>query len=140
MECAFNVTGRKDSILPLDYKWMMLSNILVAIAQFLIFASFGEFLCAQSPYSMKGLLFGFTYGAVGFFVIIGYAISKPLQDSVIVKYMSFSYGCMAWYLVLNLAILLVTLLIFFGAYKCYKSRFRDSNEQTSTVNSYSIIE
>ncbi len=134
VECALNSTNSQDSILPLDYKWMMFPYALVAVAQFPILTSVFEFLCAQSPYSMKGFLFGLAYGTVGFFVIIGYSISKPIQDHVIVRWMSYSYGCMAWYLVLNLAILLVTLLLFFGAYKCYKSRLRDSNEQTFSVN------
>ena len=126
MECAFNATVHQDSVLPLDYKWMILPNTLRAIAQFMFFTSGGEFLCAQSPYSMKGLLFGFMYGAISFFVIIGYSISKPFQDHVIVRWMSAGYGCMAWYLVINLSILFITLLVFICVYKCYRTRKRDS--------------
>ena len=134
VECAFNTSIDQDGILPLDYKWMLIPYTLVPIAQFLLLTSATEFLCAQSPYSMKGLLFGFMYGAVGFFLIIGYSISKPFQDHVIVRKMSFGYGCLAWYLVLNLAALLIFLLVVFCAYKCYKIRTRDHNERTFKVN------
>ena len=45
-----------------------------------------EFICAQSPYSMRGLLFGTGYGSVVVFNILEYGLIHPFIR------LSFTYG------------------------------------------------
>ena len=46
-----------------DYSlWLIILKVLECSAKILLFGSALEFICAQSPYSMKGLLFGMVYG------------------------------------------------------------------------------
>jgi peptide/histidine transporter 3/4 len=67
--------------LPLAYEWVALPIILSSLGQFFILASAFEFLCAQSPYSMRGFLFGFAYGSVGLFTLLGYGILRSRSNS-----------------------------------------------------------
>lgn len=126
-------------ILPVDYKWMALPFTMNSLGQFLLLTSIGEFLCAQSPYSMKGFLFGSTYGLSGFFAIVGYLLLKPVK-LISRKWLTNHYGCLSWYLLIALAFLLAVLLAFFFVFKCYKKRLRDDNvhnEQIFAINYYS---
>ena len=121
------LTTSDHSTLPLDYKWMMLPFIMNALGQFLLIASGFEFLCAQSPYSMKGLLFGMIYGSLGFFTALGYLLLK-LVELIVKKWLSSShYGCMSWYTLITLAVLSLLFAIFLIALRCYKIRSRGNN-------------
>ena len=137
--CPLNETEVPTIILPLDYKWMTLPFTMNSFGQFLLLTSIGEFLCAQSPYSMKSFLFGSTYGLSGFFVIVGYLLLKPVK-LISKKWLANHYGCMSWYLLIALAFLLTVLFSFFFVFKCYKKRLRDDNvhnEQIFAINYYS---
>ena len=139
MTCPLDGKVKIEPSLPLDYKWMALPYILNSVGQFLLLTSLGEFLCAQSPYSMKGFLFGVTFGLIGFFAILGYGIMKPLAIAARNK-LSGGYGCMSWYLLMCSGFLLAILVLFFLVFKCYKKRMRDDsehNEQIFAVNYYS---
>ena len=112
--------------LSLDYRWMALPFLLNQLAQFAFLTSTAEFLCSQSPYSMRGLLFGFAYGSIGFFTIVGYFLMLPVQ--VIAEKILYHYGCIFWYLVLSLGIFLTTFAAFFCVFKCYRKRSRGDAE------------
>lgn len=136
---SFNSVKDEPNTLPLDYKWMAVPHTLNSVGQFLLFTSVGEFLCAQSPYSMKGFMFGVAFGSTGFFTILGYGIMQSIAV-IARKWLPSSYGCMSWYLLMCLALLLVMLVIFFSVFKCYKKRMRNDsehNEQIFAVNYYS---
>ena len=107
-----------------DYKWMALPYIMISLSQFLLFVSVSEFLCAQAPYSMKGLLFGLMYGLVGLFTIVGYGIMRLLQWVAEKWLSSIGYGCLSWYLLMALGLLLIILLFIFMVFTCYKNRVR----------------
>ncbi len=93
--CHFNedswplVHNRDNS----DLKWLLLIQVLSAVTVYLMFTSVLEFVCAQSPYSMRGLLIGLTYSAVGIAIFISYgaiALFKLLTKSAGKK-------CGIWY-------------------------------------------
>ena len=121
---------------PIDYRWMILPFILDSVANFLFITSGIEFLCAQSPHSMKGLLFGTSLGLVGFFTVLGFSLLM-LVEYIVKKWLSSNrYGCLSWYLLISLAFLLTLFIIFYFALKCYKKRLRDNSEERSVVNNY----
>ena len=117
----------RQNSLPLDYKWVALPIILNSIGQFVTITTASEFLCAQSPYSMRGLLFGLAYGSIGFFAILGYGILRSIA-AISRKWLSNGYGCRAWYLLMSSLLFLILLGIFFSVFKCYKKRNRDDSE------------
>ena len=128
--CPLITLTSDHSTLPLDYKWMMLAFITNILGQFLLISSSFEFLCAQSPHSMKGLLIGMSYSSLGFFTTLGYLLLK-LVELIVKKWLSSShYGCLSWYLLIILAVLSLLLVIFLIALKCYKIRSRSNNEDT----------
>ena len=133
-DLSTNYSDHIHSSLPLDYKWMMIPLIMNAFGQFLLMISAFEFLCAQSPYSMKGLLFGFSYGCVGFLAIIGYSL-LILVKLIVKKWLSNShYGCLSWYILIDLVLLLTLFIMFYISLKCYKTRLRDNSEGTFVVH------
>ena len=138
--CPLTVNEQSwTNTLPLDYRWMIISYMTLSFAQYLLLTATTEFLCAQSPHSMRGLLVGFTFGSMGFFAILGYSLLLPLQ-LLVEKKLSFRYGCVFWYLVLCAAMLMAVLTVFLLAFKCYRKRSRDDNEhneQIFAVNYYS---
>ncbi len=59
---------------------LILQNILIAISYTLIYGGVFEFICAQSPHSMKGFLIGIFFAVKGLFQLIGvFAILLPFS-------------------------------------------------------------
>ena len=113
----------------LDSKWMVFPYLLETISQCIVLICTTEFLCAQSPYSMRGLLFGITYGAVGFFSVFGYALMLPVKILSEAK-LSYRYGCLFWYLVFGLAVMVGSLILVVIVFKCYKKRAREYRDES----------
>ena len=64
-----------------DIKWMVLPNILNAISIVTLGIGGIEFICAQTPYSMKGLMVGTVYGSVVIIVFIGLELQCLSPDT-----------------------------------------------------------
>ena len=94
-----------------------------------------EFICAQSPYSMRGMLIGLFYAILAVFVsliglVVGIvvAIFNNHKDDLLHE-----LSCGSWYLVTSVGIGIVGFLLYLIAAKCYKKRERGGyqvNEQT----------
>lgn len=68
--CMFS-TNSSSPTLNIDATWLtVVFNIFSALYQMLYFIAGYEFLCAQSPYNMKGLLFGCYYSMRGIFQLL----------------------------------------------------------------------
>ena len=50
---------------------LVIQNFLIAVAYILIYGGVFEFICAQSPHSMKGVLIGILFAVKGLFQLIG---------------------------------------------------------------------
>ena len=122
-----------------DIKWMILPQLLnsVSIVTFSIGAL--EFICSQTPYSMRGLLLGTMYGSVVLYCVLGYGIMQPFMKQ------STTWGtgiisCEFWYLLVILLILILDSIILFTLVKWYKKRKREDvlpNEQVFAERYYS---
>ena len=122
-----------------DTKWMVLSNILNAISIVTLGIGGIEFMCAQTPYSMKGLIIGTVYGSVLIIALIGYGITEPFTRHMI-TWSTGVISCGFWYLLLVIIVLIFnsTLLLILG--KVYKNRKREDvlpNEQIFAERYYS---
>ena len=124
---ASNYSSSTDTHkLPLDYMWMALPYILSSISQFLIATTGPEFVCAQSPYSVRGFLYGLTFGSIGLFTVVLSGLMKGVAVLAEKLLSSSPYGCLSWYLLIALGLLLLVLLLNCTAFKCYKKRMRGS--------------
>ena len=117
--------------LSLSYKWTAIPQFLHSISMALIFISGLEFLCAQVPYSMKGLIFGTTYG----FGAISTAIALLFSILFREKLFNWSTGvisCGFWYFFQVLVVIIVISIFASIILKWYKYRKREDvlpNEQ-----------
>ena len=109
---------QSDNILPLSYEWLVAPCVISAIGSVMLLVSGGEFLCAYSPCSMKGLLFGILYGSIGFFTILIFGLLQ-LAKFLIEKFSSGRYGCGTWYLLSILVLCVLTLIFYCFIYKWY---------------------
>ena len=57
--------------------WMVITLVLDSISLALIYIVPLNFFVSQTPYSMRGLIFGVGYGSMFIFAIIGYGIYWP---------------------------------------------------------------
>ena len=122
-----------------DIKWMVLPNILNAISIVTLGIGGIEFICAQTPYSMKGLMVGTVYGSVVIIAFIGYGITVPFTRHMI-TWSTGMISCGFWYLLFVIIVLIFnsTLLLILG--KLYKNRKREDvlpNEQIFAERYYS---
>ncbi len=115
-----------------NMKWMILPHFLNSVSLIALVTGAFEFICSQSPYSMRGLLFGAIYGCVILYRVIGHGVLKPFT-----KYSKQVWGtgiisCEFWYLLLILLFLMAYTIMLCILMKWYKNRKREDvlpNEQ-----------
>ena len=131
-QCISLVQGNSSSYLDIssfDMPWAvnLPSNLLIGIGPTLVTATIFEFISAQSPHSMKGLLLGTHFAIKGAYQFISSVALVPftsykLQDS---EQHSLHTGCLFGYLLYICVIALIGLILFSVAARKYKYRERD---------------
>ena len=126
-----------NSSLSLDYRWMAIPFSLDSFMQFLQITAGVEFICAQSPFAMKGFLFGVMISSMGLFTIVGSLFTLGVQRVAERWLLFYPHECTFWYLTLNLLVFLVVLVVSAIFFKCYKRRQRvENDERLSSVSYY----
>ena len=123
--------------LDISYKWLIIPELTRGFALYTIILAAVEFICAQSPYSMKGIMFGFMYFINGVSTMVTVGILYPFT----LKNIHWTWlGCGLWYYLLVLVNTAVTIVLFVCIMKWYKTRDRDPdklpNIQTFAINYY----
>ncbi len=114
-------------------KWIVLPQPILGIALYILSSSYLEFLCAQSPYSMKGVLVGFFYSVNMVSVAAAEKLLYLLKDRMDML----GSNCLMWLYVAILSLTATLICIQFISLKCYKLRRRDDvlrNDQMFAVN------
>ena len=130
-QCMFRVTeyNYTRKFHPLNLHWYVVipPSVLLGIGPLIVTTTTIEFISAQSPHSMKGLLVGVFYALQGFFQLLGYVTILPfsLTDSWIHKNTPSSISCGFIYFLITCIIGLIGFIIFLVAAKIYKYRKRD---------------
>ena len=106
-------------------KWIAIPGIIASIGETLLLIGCIEFICAQSPYSMKGLLFGFVYVGIGV-SLVSIKILTALFSNVI-SWRRLVLDCIFWYLLVCTIIAVLLFTVFLGISVWYKRRERDDN-------------
>ena len=115
----------------LDYRWTAISEFLYVASDLIIYIGCLEFLCAQVPYSMKGLVLGIAYA----FLAVYIQSFDAIELFYVKKQLNWGSGvisCGFWYFVTKIFLLITATIIFFIVIKCYKKRKREDvlpNEQ-----------
>ena len=94
--------------------------VLTSLSHMLIYTAVFEFICSQSPHSMKGLLIGLLYAIKGLYQLLATLLVVPLA----VGYTS-HMSCRFYYYLVNIAIGLIAVLTYMCVAKKYKYRARD---------------
>ena len=99
---------------------LIIQNFLIAVAYILIYGGVFEFICAQSPHSMKGVLIGIFFAVKGLFQLIGVlGILLPFS------FWQTSPRAGLVYFLVNIVISVVGVATFTVAAKRYQYRQRD---------------
>ena len=124
--------------LALNYRWLVIPQIIMSVSQYLFFTSCAEFFVSQCPYAMRGLIIGAaatTYGASSGLYDMSLRIVMWLHNSTVKD----TYCGVWYYLAYALASLLMLFVAFIIGKKCYKFRRRDEdvhNRQMFAENYY----
>ena len=130
LQCIF---AERSGILSseFDIRWVILPHVLNSVSIITFATGALEFICSQTPYTMRGLLFGVMYGSVVACSVAGYGILQPFTKQ------SRAWGtrmisCEFWYLLLTLLIVILKTVMLYILMKWYKNRKREDvlpNEQ-----------
>ena len=132
--------SRKSHHLSLSCWWYCTSCFFRGLGYFYILYGAIEYICSQSPYSMKGLLIGFTYFIFGLSVLFTTLLLLPVFLTV-ENWHPVPYGCGVWfYLCVTVFFLIFTLVCIIVFKKMCKMRRRDEdlhNGHIFAINYYS---
>ena len=127
--CMFQITRDKDRLQyqALNMHWYVLitPSVLLGIGPLIVTTSTLEFISAQSPHTMKGLLVGVFFAIQGFFQLIGYVATLPFSLTQHWTQVPPVISCGFIYLAFTSVIGLFGLILFIIAAKRYKYRKRD---------------
>ena len=123
----------------LNREWLMLPDIINAMS--LVTSAIGgiELICAQTPYSMRGLMFGAVYGGFSVYASIAYGVTHPFTREPNF-WGTGIFSCGFWFLMLNLIALVINSAFLLVIGILYKKRKREDvlpNEQIFAERFYS---
>ena len=122
-------TSFNESVSPPNYipPVIIVSQFLNGLSLILVFLSALEFILAQGPRSMQGLLIGLLYAYLSVYVL--FQIYSPLRH----LHQHFHY----WLTVLKTCLAVLSLIVFIIISRLYKYRQR---EESSEINRQAVIE
>ena len=105
---------------PQNPALLLIQLTLSALSHMLIYTAVFEFICSQSPHSMKGLLIGILYAIRGLYQLVAALLVLPFAVLPIQ-----TISCGFWYYLMNIVIGVVALLVYMCVAKRYRYRERD---------------
>ena len=104
---------------------LIIINMLNGIASPLINITILEFISAQSPHTMKGLLLGVFYAFRGLFITLGCVVSFPFAQEKLWGDHRGIFDCGFYYYLSNSVLGVIGLVVFLMAARRYRNRERD---------------
>ncbi len=119
---AFNVTNSDDLPPPLYHNIYPLAVQLTlsAFSNILIYVSAYEFICAQSPHFMKGLIIGLFFAIKGLYQLLSALLTIPF-----ILHPELSPSCGFYYYLVNIVVGGCAVVVYAVVAKRYKYRVRD---------------
>lgn len=138
--CMFAENNENNtSNLNLPWAVNLIPAFLMQAGITLVITTSYEFISAQSPHSMKGLLIGLLYAIQGMFKFLGaisilpFSLKALWEDSYMQNHLPSVTNCGFGYLLLNCTVALMSLVLFTVAAKRYKYRERDDPPYNQTT-------
>ena len=128
IKCIFE---KDDYHVNIELYWAIIPRILIGLSAFLVIFSAIEFICAQAPINMKGLILGLAYALFGLSALIQVTISIPFLY-VHSLWEKAPLTCGIWYFITQVVIELFGTLVVIVMIKTYKKRIRISAFQQLT--------
>ena len=114
----------------IDYYWLAIPLAIIGFSIFLFISSSIEFICAQAPFNMKGLIIGIGCACFGFTSLIQTELSY-LFTKYRLSWDEVPLSCGIWYFVMQALIVSVGFLVALVIVKVYKKRTRISASSQS---------
>ena len=131
--CMFLIDSGNVSFLEINYLPVVVPvNIILAVQTILFISGSWEFICAQAPYSMRGLLIGAVWATLATATILSNVITlgwyfgsnrHPSESGVVER-----VGCGGFYFLSIFFIGVLGLTLFCVGVKCYRQRMREERE------------
>ena len=120
-QCMFNETSHGSAnSLPIPLYWLLISDTVFGVGHTLVICSSLEFIMAQSPNRMRGVMMGLGTVLLGFGLLIHYGLEK------FIKHFSNATPSCGFYYYLMLSIFLILTIVMSAiTAKRYKLRERD---------------
>ena len=139
--CVFKFDDIKGTLEPtFNILWTILPDFLNSLSVIMFVIGGIELICSQSPYSLRGLLFGAGYGSLLIFNWIGFFVLKPFRKFKSTRIWGTGvFSCGFWYLLTMLLLLILACVVFCIAIKWYRKRKREDvlpNEQVFAERYY----
>ena len=126
LPCTFyNTSGLNIFTTIYDFKFYAIPDVIFSVSYIMILVGVIEFLCAQIPYSMKGVIVGLFYGSLVIFYAINKGITKIFIATSSVWSGDTSISCGFWYLLIKIIYALIAVFTLFLLIIIYKKRKRD---------------
>ena len=123
--CTFQ--NRDHHVMEIDFHWIIATEILNGLSVFLLIFTGMEFICAQAPFNMKGLVFGITYSLFGLGTLIQTAVSIPfLFKQPVAAWKKAPLTCEIWFFIIQAVIVLVGIVLMIITIKGYRKRIRSN--------------
>lgn len=128
-----NVTVHNQTTLEIDTTFLLIPNVLTGIAYAIMTVAMLEFICAQSPHSMKGLLMGLFFAFRGMFELVGAGVTVPFSFGPWSDSYPIFPSCGFYYYLLNMVLGFVGLVSYIVTARRYRYRQREelSNDRIS---------
>ena len=152
--CMFySSSWSSDNTIPVNFYVLVPVLFVMAVGEMLVYISVFEFICAQAPYGMRGLIIGLSFminsisvGLLSMLMMMfaaGYKAQHSEETaSTVPGYTGISTGlsCGTSYLIAVVCIGCVGLLLYVVTAKCYRQRQRggqrDENQYTTLEDHY----
>ena len=108
----------------LDYRWIAIPEFFQTASLVMLYTGAVEFVCAQTPSFMKGLMAGAVYCSLLISTSLLFVLSVPFQKDLPI-WSTKTISCEFWYAVLLLIVKICTFLILVVLKMHYKNRRRE---------------
>ncbi len=132
-QCVLTSINEK-SYLPFSHVWIQVPVVTFVLSfAFLVFKGMLEFVCAQAPYRLRGLLIGLLCSALLFGAIVGGGIFTAWTAGYQTQDVGTSNAsCGVWFYAFCTAATILGLAVWVSVAKWYKNRERDEPETYRT--------
>ena len=111
-----------NPMVKLNQAWFLIPDFFSGAARILLYVTAVEFIWAQTPSTMKGLMFGTAYAILGLNSILQSVIALPFLFNITTWNWQ-PLTCEIWYFILEGATVLAVLMIIIALVKRHKRRF-----------------